>query len=297
MKRIILALAFILPTQAAELRLKSSVYRGQLPVLVEDLFEVKHGSKELRQRPVLWQNAQGWNQAADLVKGDDMTFVGADKVWLGLCQPLDMDVISQVVKAKLQSQLVPYADKIRLKSLRPMAGEASCLALNVTVTNSQLSRPLKSRFSSLHQLSDGSELQLWWLNQLQVFAPVTRQKIQPLQNLSAQQLDYQWVSPGFRDVHQWLDFRVNQHRSKKSIGAGQLIDASNSEKTPLIDKGDSITVVYQHQGIRIETDGIALKAGFAGEVISVKADNATGVIKAVIIAKTKQQRGVVHALL
>lgn len=304
--------------QAVELRLKSSVYRGQIPVLVGDLFYVSQSTNQavdvtaISQTQVQWQQANGWYQTADLLatlkslytvvntvanKGSDK---GGDKVWLDLCQPLDMKALTTEMKGQWHHQFASQKDHIRLQSLHLFsANKTPCIGLNHSLVHSEWGhQPLpKTRLSSNHLLNDGSKLQLWWQSRLQIFVPVARQTVASKQSLQHQQVEYQWVAAGNSDIQLLImPHQLNAYRSTKQITAGQIISRRNSEKTPLIDVGGKVRLVYQHQGIRIESDGKALKAGFAGEVINVLVDNAKGPVKATVLAPVKQA-GVVYAVL
>jgi flagella basal body P-ring formation protein FlgA len=305
-KQILIAASIVLVgfnalAEPVQLQLKTSVYRGQSPVLIKDVFTIKADNKSLiktiGEKPLSWHSANGWHFVDELLNNLKVkpTITGSKKLWLALCKPVDVSALTATVSAMIQVKLAETGKKIKLTQVKPLtAGKRKCLPLDTNMVASSLNwtNPIKHRLSSNHQLSDGKTLQLWWQGEFSVYAPVATQVIKANQTVKADMVSFSWISADNSALRQTIaQGSLTGYRSKRRINVGQPVNHANAQQIPDVDKGEQVTLIYSHEGIHIESAAKALSAGNTGDSIMVLVAKAKGPVKGKI-----KRKGVVHAI-
>ena len=78
---------------------------------------------------------------------------------------------------------------------------------------------------------------------------------------------------------------LNGLRATRDIMVGDPLTDTNAEQTPLVEKGDQVTVYLQSQLIRLTTVGEAQQDGRAGELIKIRNLRSDKIIRATVVGE------------
>lgn len=288
----ILFLSALLATfdvSGVQLRLKNQVYRGPVPTSIDQLFEVDgDNAEQVAKLGLSWSDSNGWNPTETLLQqvkkaGFSLDIKGAERIWLALCEPLNVASLARKVKFQLLALLPDYS---KVTGIKAKKGSDACVPLDATVVDSKLefTGRLATSLASSHELNDGSKISVWWQVDYTIQAPVARQSISRGEAIEPTDYGFEWIEAKGYALQQPLEQNALANaRAKKAIIPGEVITEQNSEWIPVVEKGEKVKLFVTTGAITIETDAKALQSGNVDDVILVKADQAERPVKGKIV--------------
>ena len=179
----------------------------------------------------------------------------------------------------------PENVEIRLVPFQPVTVPFGPLGFRVLKPNQSLVPGLHS-FLVAADVAGREEARVWVRTEIKVFdevvvssVPLAYHDIVGSKDVRLSRRDISLLSS--RPFNQIKD--VIGRQAVRSIEANEVLTQKSVERPTLMKRGSSITLVYESEGLRIETPGIAEEGGKAGDFIQVKNANSGKVLRGVVL--------------
>ncbi len=271
-----------------ELEIKDSIVRIPATATLVQLGELKQQASiqdlqdELNTKPLALNNiAKQWVTRETLSQllteqlGHTIAVTGVEKVWLELCQTLDIDLLNQSFDRAFKQHFDSGIANFQAVSL---LHKNTCLPAEVDNVSIDRDNLLKTRQQVVLELVSGAKLMVWL--EVKAELAVAKLKQQKPVNAKIKASDVDWYMSSTDELnvshlHPISSSLPTRLYSKKRLAAGDLVSTRNTYIKPMVSRGESVKVVYQSGAVKVEFTGTALANANQGEQVQVVFDNAT----------------------
>lgn len=88
------------------------------------------------------------------------------------------------------------------------------------------------------------------------------------------------VADPVRNLDRWLGYEFSAR-----VTAGSVLDESMLVPAKIVNKGESVLIVYETAGLQLQTKGIALSEGAKGSSVQIKNTSSGKTVDAVVVAR------------
>lgn len=228
-----------------------------------------------------WISKRTLSTALEQQLSRQVTINGPQKLWVSICQLVSENQLDKVFTSAMRKKYTEQ--QVRLKSVKVLNG-LPCISGGIAGIDA--SEPgLRARQQIQLVAESGQVHNIWLAVEGEALLATAKQNVNASKEIS--ELSWRYFPLGkFNPKDVFLFGSVPERlTTAKSLSKNSLLTTRNTLVPSVVNKGEKVTLLYQHGAVSIQGAGRALQSGNVGDTLSVLPSNSKKPVKVTVISK------------